>query len=155
MRAPQWRTRIASTLNERGVYEEALSHAREATAINPENPFYQDTLAKAFLGLSRFQEAINASKQALRLSDGKYASMHFTLGTGYFRTENWQAAEQSFEKAAGLDPNDDAAAYNVAICMARLRLYHDAAACYEEVLRRNPNRQEKQDILKRIQTLRQ
>lgn len=52
---------IAVTLNGRGVYDEALSHAREAIAINPQNPFYQNNLASAFNGLRRFQEGINAA----------------------------------------------------------------------------------------------
>jgi Flp pilus assembly protein TadD len=145
---------IAEVLNERGVYEEALSHVREAVNIQPQNAFYQDTLADSLIGLRRFQEAINASKLALRLSDGKYGWMHFTLGDAYFGIENWELARQSYEKASQLDPKDDAAAYNVAVCLARQGLLHDAADWYEEALRRNPNRVNKQELLNRIETLR-
>ena len=145
---------VASVLNNRGVYEEALSHAREAIAIQSDNAFYQDTLADSLVGMRRFQEAINAAKQAIRLSDGKYAWMHFTLGGAYFEIENWELARQSYEKAAQLDPKDDAATYNVAVSLARLGLLRDAADWYEETLRRNPNRNNKQEILNRIQTLR-
>jgi tetratricopeptide (TPR) repeat protein len=80
--------------------------------------------------------------------------MHFHLGSGYFETENWQFAQQSYEKAAELMPNSDAAAYNVALCLGRLGLYRDAAHWYEEALRRNPNRTDKQDLLDMISTLR-
>ena len=145
---------IADVLNTRGVYEEALSHAREALALQPQDAFDQDTLGEALAGLRRFQEAINASKQAIRLSDGKYAWMHFRLGSAYFNTENWELARQSFEKAAQLDPKDAEAAYNVAICLVRLGLYRDAADWYENCLRRNPNQANRQDILNRIQSLR-
>jgi tetratricopeptide (TPR) repeat protein len=145
---------IASVLNSRAVYEEALSHNREAVAIAPDNAFYQDTLADSLLGLRRFQEAINASKQAIRLSDGKYASMHFTLGSGYFGVEDWESARQSYEKASELDQTNAAAAYNVAVCLARLSLFHDAASWYEEVLKRDPNYPQKDDIRSRIQSLR-
>lgn len=55
--------------------------AREAVAIAPDNAFYQSDLAESLFGLRRFQEAIN----------------------------DWQAAAQSFEKAAELNPKDDAA----------------------------------------------
>ena len=146
---------IAITLNGRGVYDEALSHAREAIAINPQNPSYQNNLANAFNGLRRFQEAINASKQAIRLSDGKYSWMHFTLGTAYFETENWPLAQQSFEKAAELNATDESALYNVAVCMQRQGLYRDAASKYEELLRRFPNRQDRQNLLQLIRSLRQ
>ncbi len=144
---------IASTLNDRGVYTEALSHAKEATVLDPSYAFAFATEADALNNLQRFDEAINASKEALRLSDGKYAWMHFTLGTSYFHTENWQLAEKSFEKAADLNPKDDAAPFNVALCYGRLGYYTDAAHWYEEVLRRNPNRTDSAELRQRIQTL--
>jgi tetratricopeptide (TPR) repeat protein len=132
-----------------------LSHAKEASAINSEYASAYNQQAVALLGLRRNQEAINAAKQAIRLSDGKYGIMHFHLGSAYFETENWPFARQSFEKAAELMPDSDAAAYNVALCLQRLSIYLDAAHWYEEALRRNPNRTDKQDILKLISKLRQ
>jgi tetratricopeptide (TPR) repeat protein len=145
---------VSGILNARGVYEEALSHAKESTALSPENASAYDQQAAALLGLHRNQEAINAAKQAIRLSDGKYGVMHFHLGYAYFETENWQFALQSYQKAAELMPYSDTSAYNVALCFQRLGLYLDAARWYEEVLRRNPNHQEKQDLLNRIAILR-
>jgi tetratricopeptide (TPR) repeat protein len=105
-------------------------------------------------GLRRFQEAIAASKQAIRLSDGKYSYMHFNLAASYFDTQNWEAARQSFELAARMVPKDDAAAFNVALCYLNLSYFRDAATWFEEVLRRNPNRADKQDLLNRISALR-
>lgn len=145
---------VADVLNERAVHEEALSHAREAVALQSSNSWAYAAQANALFALRRFQEAINASKQAIRLSDGKYSSMHFRLGTSYFETENWEFARQSFEQAAALDPKDTAAPYNVALCLIRLRFYGDAARWYEEVLRRDPNHRERQDLLMRIEALR-
>src|SRR5439155_17647802 len=118
---------------DRGVYEEALSHAKEATTLNSENASAYDQQAVALLGLHRNQEAINASKQAIRLSDGKFGIMHFHLGSANFETENWQFARQSFEKAAELMPNSDASAYNVALCLRRQGLFLDAVHWYEEL----------------------
>jgi tetratricopeptide (TPR) repeat protein len=146
---------VSGVLNDRGVYEEALSHAKESTALNTENASAYDQQAVALLGLHRNQEAINAAKQAIRLSDGKYGVMHFHLGYAYFEAENWQFALQSYQKAAELLPYSDTPAYNVALCYQRLGLFLDAARWYEEVLRRNPNHPEKQDIVRRIAVLRQ
>jgi tetratricopeptide (TPR) repeat protein len=145
---------IASTLNARGVYSEALSHAKEATTLDPSNPWAFLTEADTLNNLQRFNEAINAAKEAIRLSDGKYPTMHFTLGTSYFNTENWQLARQSYEKAAELDTADDPSAYNVAVCYARLGYYNDAAHWYEEALRRNPKRDDRDDLKHRIDVLR-
>jgi tetratricopeptide (TPR) repeat protein len=146
---------VATVLNQRGVYEEALSHGREAVALDSSNAFAYDALAEALLGLRRFQEAINAAKQAVRLSDGKYAYMHFKLGFAYFEVENWEFSKQSYAKASELDPSDSTAPYNLALCELRLGYRTDAARWFEEVLRRNPNHPQKQEILNRIRLLRQ
>jgi tetratricopeptide (TPR) repeat protein len=146
---------IANVLIDRGVYEEAFSHAQDAIALDPTDAFAYHAQAIALRGLQRNQEAVNSAKQAVRLSDGKYSNMHFTLGQAYFYIENFQMARQSFEKAAQLDPKDDSAAYNVAICNLRLHLNFDAATWYEEALRRNPNRSDKSVLLREIASLRQ
>jgi tetratricopeptide (TPR) repeat protein len=145
---------ISSILNTRGVYLEALNHAKEAASLNPTNAFAYDDMSEALLGLRRFEEAVNASEQGIRISDGKYWYMHFHLGQAYFDLENWEFARQSFEKAAELNTSDSASAYNLALCFARLKYYLDSAKWYEEYLRRNPNAPDKNEILTRIQTLR-
>ncbi len=145
---------IADILNIRGVYQEALNHAREAVALDSEDAWAYDMQAAALIKLRRFLEATNASSQAIRLSDGKFAEMHFHLGSAYFELENWQLAKQSFERVAEINPKDTAAPYNIALCLVRLRFFQDAANWFEEVLRRNPNHPERQEILKKIQTLR-
>ena len=79
--------------------------------------------------------------------------MHFKLGSAYFVNENWDLAGQSYRQAAELAPKDDAAAYNVALCYARQQLWKDAASWFEEVLRRDPNHRERQEILRKIEVL--
>ncbi len=132
----------------------SISHAKEAIALQGSNAWAYDAMAQALLGLNRPLEAINAAQQAIKLTDGKFALMHFRLGSAYFKTENWRDAEQSYRKAADLDPKEEAAAYNVAICMQRLGFYRDAANWFEEVLRRNPQYKDRADILERIKVLR-
>ena len=144
---------IATILNNRGVYTEALSHAKESTVLDPSRAASFDAVAEALIGLQRFHEAVEASEQAIRLSDGGVASYHFNLGSAYFNMENWQLARQSYEKAAELDQTDSSSAYNVAICLTRQEHYTDAAQWYEEYLRRKPNAPDKADVLNRIQIL--
>ena len=146
---------ISDTLHDRGVFDGALSQASEALAIDPSSAFAYFSEADALDGLHRYQEAINAAKEAIRLSDGKFGYMHFELGSAYFGAENWQLAEASFEKAAELTPTDSNAAYNVAVCNGRLGYRLEAARWYEEALRRNPARPDREDVLRRIRLLRQ
>ena len=94
--------------------------------------------------MKRTQDNINASNQALRLSDGKYAS----------DLENWELSKQSYEKAAQMDIKDFAPPYNAALCFDHLGYFNDAANWFEEVLRRNPNHPEKREILNKIEALR-
>jgi tetratricopeptide (TPR) repeat protein len=145
---------IADILNTRGVYEEALSHAKNSVAIHAEDGWAHFEQARALVALQRFQDAITAAKEAVRLSDGKYAGMHFELGMAYFGAENWTLARLSFEKAAELEPTDSSAMYNKALCESRLGQKLDAARSFEETLRREPSRKDRQDILRSIQLLR-
>lgn len=145
---------IAGILCARGVYSEAEKNARMATTLDPSNAHAFHRLSLAFSGMGKRQEAINAARQAIRLSDGKYADMHFQLGSAYFDVEDWVSSQQSFEMAAQLDPKGEAAPYNVALCLSKLRYYQDAANWFEESLRRNPNQSNRNDILRKIQVLR-
>ena len=146
---------ISDILGKRGVFDEAFSQASEGLALDPTSALAYFYEAASLDGLHRYQEAINAAKEAIRLSDGKFGFMHFELGSAYGGTENWQLAQASYEKAAELTPTDSNAAYNVAICDARLGYRLDAARWYEEALRRNPARPDREDVLRRIQLLRQ
>jgi len=145
---------IAAILNGRGVYAEALSHAKEAVALRDSNAWAYYDMSQALEGLGRYREAISAGQEAIKLTDGKYAFMHFQLGSVYFDAEEWRNAEQSFRKAAELDTKDADAVYNVALCLGKQGYYRDAANWFEEVLRRNPQHKDRADILERIRVLR-
>ena len=145
---------VADILDRRGVYSEALNHAREATELDKTSAFGFDSMGSALLGLHRPEEALNPIQQAIRLSDGKYAFMHFHLGSAYFDLENWAFAKDSFEKAAELDPKDAASAFNVALCYSRLNYASDAAKWFEEYLRRNPKATDRDEVTDRIRKLR-
>ena len=121
-----------------------LNRARKAASLSPGSAFANDDEAVALIGLFRFHEAIDAAALAIRLADGKYACMHFHLGSAHFRLGNWQLAEESFEKASGLNPQDDASTYNVALCCQQLGYFADVAHKYQETFRRNPNRTDRQ-----------
>lgn len=145
---------ISEVLNRRRVYSEGLAHAREAITLTPDDSWSYGEMADALFGLRRFEEAVTAAQQAIRLSDGKFASMHFRLASAYFELQNWDFARQSFEKAAEINPKLAAALYNVGLCYAKQGYYRDAAKWYEEYLRRNPNGSDRSDVEAAIKKLR-
>jgi tetratricopeptide (TPR) repeat protein len=146
---------IATVLNSRSVYTEALNNAKESTVLSPNNAFGYDEMAEALIGLRRFDEAVNAAQQAIRLSDGKFGWMHFHLGSAYFSLENWNFAIQSFEKAAELNPQEPASAYNAALCHSKLRHWGDAVRWYREYLKRSPAADDRSQVLETIRILSQ
>jgi S1-C subfamily serine protease/Flp pilus assembly protein TadD len=145
---------IADVLNSRGVFQESLNEGKESVELDSSNAWAYDEMATALLGLRRFSEAVNASQQAIRLSDGKFSMMHFHLGSSYFNLENYEIAKQSYQKAAELDKTDFASAYNVGLCLHRLHYFHDAADWYEEALRRDPSNKKRGELLDTIRLLR-
>jgi len=146
-------TDIALILNKRGVYSEALVHAKQAIELNPSDPWAFYASALALSGMRQFTEAVDPAKEAIKLADGKYAEMHFALGDAYFELQQWTLAEQSYELAAKLDPKDAAAPYNIALCFTSLGYRSDAVSWFKEVLRRNPQYKSKDEILRRIKDL--
>jgi tetratricopeptide (TPR) repeat protein len=145
---------LAAILSRRGVYEEALSHARQSIAIDPSDAWAYHFMSVALSSLKRHDEAISASTNALRLSDGQYALMHFALGSAYFEKKDWAQAAQAFEKAAQLNPADDDAAYNVAAALYNNGFRRESVRWWEEVLKRNPSHPDKTTILDNIRKIR-
>jgi tetratricopeptide (TPR) repeat protein len=151
--APNVNAIIAWALNERGVYQEALSYVKQSISLNNDYYFAYSTEAKILANMQRYQESIAAAKDAIRLSDGKYSDDHFNLGSAYFSVENWSSAEISFRKAAELDPSSFAAAYNVALCLQRQGYSGDAVQWYRDSLKRNPSPEEKLEVQNAISRL--
>lgn len=145
---------IASLLNDRGVHSQAESHARQARALDPENAWATYELARAYLGQQRYTEAAVVAEEAVRLSDGSVASMHFVAGSAYFRLGDWVRCERSFYHADRLAPDDVTAAYNRGLCLAGQGYFRDAANVMEDVLRREPDHPRRADILDLIRTWR-
>jgi tetratricopeptide (TPR) repeat protein len=146
-------TDIAMILDKRGVYSEALAHAKQAIELNATDAWAFYASALALKGMRQFTDAVEPAKEAIKAADGKYAEMHFALGDAYFGLQQWSLAEQSYEMAAKLDPKDAAAAYNIALCLQNLGYRSDAASWFKEVLRRNPQHKDKDQILRRIKDL--
>jgi tetratricopeptide (TPR) repeat protein len=92
-------------------------------------------MAEVLHGLQRFEGTITGAQQAIQLSDGKFARIHFRLGSAYFTLQNWDFAQQNFDKAPELDSKMPAAVY----C-------GDAPKWYKEFLRRNPSASDRSNV---------
>jgi tetratricopeptide (TPR) repeat protein len=144
---------MAEVLKNRNVFDQAEIHARQAIQLEPEDAFAYLYLAASLEGQKRPSEAVVAARAAVRLSDGKYSSMHFALGSALFDLKQYAEAAQAYEKAAELSPNESGSTYNVALCYHNLKFYADAVRWYRETLRRNPNHPDKEEISRKIAVL--
>jgi tetratricopeptide (TPR) repeat protein len=141
---------VASILNDRNVFSQAEVSARQARELAPQNPWAALELSRAFEGEQRPTESAAAAAEAIRLSDGRYSSIHFQAGSAYFDLQDWSRCARAYQKAAELAPQDDNAAYNTALCLAKQGYYIDAARWMEQALARNPSRPDRADIQRRI-----
>lgn len=135
---------IADILIDRGVYETAEEHAKQAIALNPADAFNYHNLARALNRTNRPSEALAAAKNAVRTSDGRYAEMHFELGSAYFALKQFAESAQAFEKAAQIDLKDPVSAYNAGASYYNLRFWPNALNWYREAARRDPSYQREQ-----------
>lgn len=145
---------LGEVLLDRGVYDEALKHAEVAATANEQNFFTQLLLARALNRMHRNSEALSAAKMALRLSEGKYAFVHFTVGSIYFDMAQWADAEDAFKHAAALDKTDAAAAFNVALSLQNQGYKSDGVDWLEETIRRDPKYPKRAELEARIKKLR-
>jgi tetratricopeptide (TPR) repeat protein len=145
---------ISLILVDRGVYDEAISHARQAVAIDPADGWAYYALARALRSLNRYHEAIAAGKNALRLADGRHAVMHAALGSAYFGLQDWSQAASAYRKAAEMDPDDADAAFNAAAALYNEKSFRESLRWWEEVLRRDPEYPDRAYVQQTIQELR-
>lgn len=129
---------IASKLITRNLFEESITHSKQAIRIRSGNASDHWVLAQALNGLRRYSEAIVSAKEALRLTDGKYAFIHEILGAAYFELNQFSDAAQSYQAAARLDVKDSDSAFNAGASLYNDKQYEDALFWLRESLRRAP-----------------
>jgi tetratricopeptide (TPR) repeat protein len=145
---------IGLILVDRGVYDEAITHARQAIAIDPTDGWAYYALTRALRSLNRYHEAIAAAKSALRLTDGRHAIMHAALGSAYFGLQDWSQAASAYGKAAEMDPADADAAFNTAAALYNEKSTRESLRWWEEVLKRDPEYPDRDYVTEKIQELR-
>lgn len=87
----------------------AVSAFKLAAELNPENPYYNNSLAYAYVKAELYDDAIEYYQQAIKLNpDAEWTSIVcHALGAIYAEIkENYEAAEATFNAGMVLDPNN-------------------------------------------------
>ncbi len=92
----------------------------------------------ALFNLKRYEEAIAAYEQAIRLNPN-HATAYYNKGNALFNIKRYEEAIAAYEQAIRLNPNHATAYYNKGMALFDLKRYEEAIATYEQAIRLNPN----------------
>ena len=96
--------KLAETMEEQGLIDEAVSAYRRVLTLNPNSPDVYHKLGFALARIKRWDEAISAYRQALELHPNS-AAVHYHLGEALINLGLEEQAIASYEKAVELKPD--------------------------------------------------
>jgi tetratricopeptide (TPR) repeat protein len=112
-----------------------FTHAIEVTQ---NNDIIYNALGVAYGGLGRYQDAIDAYKQAIRI-DPDYPEAHLNLGVAYCKLGRMQEAIEDFKEAIRGKPNYAEAYNNLGFVYDTLGRLQDAIDAYKQAIKIRPD----------------
>jgi Flp pilus assembly protein TadD len=121
----------------KGQFPEAEQEYRAATNLEPKNPDIWVGLSSVYNQERKFDDAIAAAHQALKLNPD-FDRAHVALGVGLGDQGDYQGAAAEFRKAVTLNPDNGIAHDDLGLSLFRQGNTEGALAEYRESLRINP-----------------
>lgn len=87
-------------------HEEAITEARRAIALDPNDPDSQVAMAMALIWAGKADEAVDFVKRAMRLNPHYPAYYSYVLGLAHFGGERYEEAATLFERALERNPEN-------------------------------------------------
>jgi len=87
-----------------GQYAKAVDAYKKAISQKPNFPEAYINLSEAYFNLDRFNDAVEAARQAI--SQGGWADAYIALGNAYLKLDRSQDALEPLTKALALDPQN-------------------------------------------------
>jgi tetratricopeptide (TPR) repeat protein len=126
-------------------YQGALQDSEDAIKINHQEKLYYTNKADALIRLNRYDEAMLAAEEALRIdpnyqfmNDQKAQALN-VRGSIKYTARDFQGALQDFEAAIEINPREKVHHINKASVLVALKSYDKAMISAEEALRIDPN----------------
>jgi len=155
-----------------GDYADAITAAKSAAKMQPDNAIAYNNLAVAYAGLNQWDQAIAAIRQAMRLQPAfqlainnlawflgaapspitvagvsQTAGAWLDLSLGYYQLQRYMDSIGAAQQALQLDPNSAAADNNIAAAYASMGMWDQAIQAAQAALSLNPNFQLAQNNL--------
>jgi tetratricopeptide (TPR) repeat protein len=115
-----------------------MEHSKRWTKAQPKEPFAWMYVAFAYDRLGRYQEAVNAYKEVVRL-EPDLAEAGGGLGAAYSNLGRYQEAVEANKEALRLKPNHADAWNNLGVAYSNLGLWQEALEANKEALRLKPD----------------
>jgi len=132
----EWRKRTIA-LEVAKDWQGMLEWCRKWTKSEPKNTDALYGLGIAYNELKRYDDAVEAYRQALRINPEK-ANTWNNLGIAYKNLNRYNDAIEAFRQALRINPEYAGALYNLGNAYNKLKRYDDAVEAYRQALRINP-----------------
>lgn len=116
-----------------GNYSAAQVAFQEATFQKPDNPVAHYNLGAVLYRSGKFDEAVQAFREALARHDGKtkktlnLAHIYYNLGNAQFKTGDLRRAIEAYRHSLHLNPQDADAQHNLALALRLVQQQEDLA----------------------------
>jgi len=125
-------------LENRKDWQGLLDWSQKWTKSEPKNTDAWNYLGVAYLGLKRYNDAIEACRQSLRFNPD-YASTWNNLGVAYDGLKRHDDAIEAYRQSLRINPEYARSWNNLGSIYSDLKRYNDAVEAYRQALRIDPN----------------
>ena len=115
-----------------------LEHSKRWTRAEPGESLAWYALGIAYRKLGRYQEAVDAYKEALRLKPDDAEAWN-SLGNAYSDQGRYQEAVDAYKEALRLKPDLPGVWYNLGLAYSAQGRYQDSLTAYKEAIRLKPD----------------
>ncbi len=119
-------------LSRQGQHEGAITEAKRAIALDPNDPVAYEAMATALIYAGRTTEAVDQIKQAMRLDPRFPHEYLYWLGLAQFGMERFEDAAETLTRATQSNPDDDRALIVLAAAYGHLEKVQEAKSAIEK-----------------------
>ena len=116
----------------------ALTYFQKAKEKNPQDAGVWFYLGLAYRKLGRYEEAIDAYKQTIRIKPDA-TEAHNNLGAAYHKLGRYQEAIEAYKQVIRINPDDADAHNNLGIAYGKLGRYREAIDACKQAIRIKPD----------------
>ncbi len=122
-----------------GRYDQAVTDAKRAVAINPNSASAYQALADALVNSAEPDEALDAAKKAMRLDPARQDFYAYSAGLAYYLMGRNDDAVNVLKRHLAAYPNNLAARLTIAVSYVELGREQDARTEANEITRISPH----------------